>query len=184
MAKAIEGSLLSALRGQIGKQLVVRRTRHGAVVSAFPARSGAERTAAQKAHQERFRRAALYAKGAQARPEYIAAAKKRGSTPFNVATGDFLHPPEIKRIQLAKYRGTAGDVIEVVALDDVLVTAVTVTLATGGGELIEQGPATRSGTHQALWVYTATQDAPAGPVKVTVQASDLAGNVTSAEAER
>lgn len=153
------------------------------MVSTLPRRSRAERTAAQKAQQEKFRRAALYAKGAQGLPEYVAAAKKRGTTAFNIATGDFLRPPEIKRIQLAKYSGKAGDVIKVVALDDILVTAVAITVA-AGGVVIEQGQATRSSLHKALWVYTATQDAAPLPVKVTVTASDLAGNVTSGEAEK
>ena len=180
----VDNTVVSSLRGRIGKQLVVRQTRRGAVGPAMPTRSAAERTPAQIAQQERFRRAALYAKGAQGIPEYIAAAKKRGTSAFNIATGDFLHPPEIKRVELAKYGGRVGDVIEVVAIDDVMVKAVAVVITTGSGTLLEQGQATRSTVHKALWTYAATQSAGPGPVKVRVEASDLAGNLTAGEAEK
>ena len=71
-------------------------------------------TEAQAQQREKFRQAILYAKCAQATPEYKDAAKVRGQSAFNVPVADFLHPPEIQHIDL-------NEPTTITAVDDVTI---------------------------------------------------------------
>ena len=105
-------------------------------------------------------------------------AASRGVSSFNVAMGDFLHPPEIQGINVAGYTGGLGQPIVVTAVDDVKVAAVSVAVYTDAGVLVEKGAATQSATEPHLWSYHATTNAPSASLKVVADATDLAGQVT------
>lgn len=185
MAKVVNNLVMQGLAGMIGKQLVVRRIKSGTyVVSVAPTYpADREPTAGQKAYRERFRRAVAYAKQARNKPEYQRLAESRGVSSFNVATADYLHPPEIRGIDLGGYAGGQGQTITIDAFDDVKVASVEVRITTEDDAVVEAGSAARSDTHADQWVYTTTATATAAPVKVRVEATDLAGRVTVESAQ-
>ncbi len=89
---------------------------------------------------------------------------------YNIALGDWFHPPVIDRIQWH-----AGQVL-VGAYDDVRVARVTVAILDldEGGQHLEQGEAEL--TMGIWWEYQATHKG-----RIHVEARDLAGNVTQQE---
>jgi hypothetical protein len=180
MAKIVNNLVLHGISGMIGKQLVIRKLKGGEyVLSSAPAGTeGQEATPKQKQHQEHFRKAVLYAKAAKNKPEYLALAKARGVSSFNVATADFFHPPEILDIDVSAYTGAVGESITIKAVDDVKVTTVGVLIADDNNTLIEKGQASVSPQDPHVWVYTTTAVSPAPTVKVIIDVADLAGQIT------
>ena len=182
----VENNLfLYGLKGKIGGQIVIRQTKRGTVV-AVPPRSneGRELTPAETNQRERFRLGVMYGKGAKDRPEYKEAAVARKISGFNVATADFLHPPEIPEINLAQYSGRQGDRIFVRAFDDIEVERVGIMIVGQDNALIEQGQMGRDENDKTLWSYAATADAGVGHVQVIVDAADLASQVTTETAQK
>lgn len=184
MAKIKNNTVLDGVSGMIGDQIVIRQTEHGAVMAARPAPRHRDPTPAQKAQHDRFRAAVMYAKSAASRPEYQKRAAAHHTSAHNVATADFLHPPEVYEIDLERYHGKAGDVIEVRVFDDVEVQTVGILIATDDNVVVEKGVMKQVKNDPTKWVYTATQDAGAEHVKVIVDAADLAKQVGHGEAEK
>jgi hypothetical protein len=69
MARVKENVLVSGIRGQIGKQIVIRETNGQPIATNFPKRTRKKPTEAQKHHRWKFIRAAHLAKGAISDPE-------------------------------------------------------------------------------------------------------------------
>jgi hypothetical protein len=178
MAKIENNIFLYGVGGMIGHQLVVRQTGQGPVMAVAPRHRDKEPTAAQKAQHDKFRLALQYSKGAAGMPEYQQLAHSRHVSPQNVATADFLHPPEVHEIDLSHYTGKPGDVIEVRATDDVAVKTVGILIANEQNLVIEQGLMQRGTNDKTLWSYVATKDAGTQHVKVVVDAADLASQLT------
>ena len=123
-----------------------------------------------------------YAKEAENREEYVETARRRRSTPLEVATADFFHPPEICSIDVSRYHGHVGDVIEVTVVDNVSVASVGVLIVDEAGRLVEMGSATlRSGDY---WSYVATKNAKTKHVRVIVDAADLPGHLSEKRVEK
>src|SRR5262249_28217657 len=123
------------------------------------------------ANQEGFIRAVAYAKAVwnnqpDLKAKYKAAARQQGRQGFHLAKADFRLPPSIGDIDLAGYRGNAGDSIEVVATDDFEVKEVLLVLRRLSGELIEQGAAVPD---KGTWSYRTQTQVPAGET-ITVEA--------------
>lgn len=166
----------------LGKQVVIRKTKDGNyVMASAPHRTG-EMSEAQKAHQELFRQAIVYSKGNRSLPEYAEAASARGISTHNVAVADFLHPPEITKLDVSAYHGDVGQPIVITAIDDVKVKSVGVLIAAEDGTFIEKGAATVSATDATHWTYTTTAKAKTGAVKIVADAADLADHVAEATA--
>jgi hypothetical protein len=180
MAKVKNNLVLHGLSGMLGRQVVIRRAKNGQyVVSAAPRRRSSPLSEAQKAHIELFRRAIVYARGASAVPEYETAAAARGLTSRNVAIADFLHPPEIKALDLSGYHGDRGQPVVVIATDDVKVKSVRVRISAEDGTSIEQGAAIVSDSDATHWTYTTTKKTNATSLQISADASDLAEHVTT-----
>jgi hypothetical protein len=177
MAKIENNMFLYGVGGMIGNQMVIRQTELGAVMAVRPRSTHKAPTPAQEAQHEKFRLAVLYGKGAAGLPEYQKAAASRHISAFNVATADFLHPPEVHDIDLSHYTGKAGDAIEVRAFDDVQVKTVGILIATDQNVVVEQGLMTQVKCDPTKWTYTATKDAGVQHVKVIVDAADLASQI-------
>jgi hypothetical protein len=179
MAK-IEGNLIiHGLSGMLGKQVVVRRMKNGHyVLAARPAYRLRAATDAQKQQREKFRQAILYAKGAKGRAEYRDAAESRCVSAFNVAVADFLHPPEIRRLDISDYKGAIDETIRITAVDDVKVKTVGVMIVNDDGTLIEKGMAVSGNENPSEWLYTTKRAAGSSSVKIVVSVADLAGQVT------
>ena len=178
MAKVKSNLVIHGLSGMLGKQLVVRRTKNGQyIVSAAPNQPKQELTDAQKEHREKFRQAVLFAKGAQKSPEYQEAADARGVSAYNVAVADFLHPPEIQKIDLSLYQGKSDEKITITAVDDVKVKTVGVMIVNDDGTLVEKGTAVVGDANTNQWLYTTKNAAGSASVKIVVDVADLAGQV-------
>jgi hypothetical protein len=180
MALVKNNLILHGISGMLGDQVVIRQDQQGDyVLAARPAKKKNRKySLAQQDQQERFRKAALYGKATQGKPEYQALAKDRRLTAYTVATKDYLTPPDILDIDISGYTGGLGQPIVILAVDDVKVAAVKVLLAQDDSTLIEQGLALVDPADPHRFVYTATKTAPTPMVAISVDVIDLAGNAT------
>ncbi len=177
MAKVHGNIFMDRLSGSLGDQLVVKKGRGGrTIICAKPTFSeDREFSPAQLARQQAFREAASYAKTQKRNPIYIEQAQGTGKCSYNVAIGDYLHPPEILEVDLSGWvEGESGS-IRVRAQDDVKVEGVKVTMLDETGTLLEEGKAQEMG---ALWWEYTTEQAAVNTMRVTIAARDLPGHVT------
>ena len=186
MAKVDLNPIFDTVRGKVG-DLVLKRYGDG-VVMARAGESSQPKSAAQLAHQERFRAATEYGKGALMNPArralYAAAARQRGLPVFATMVADFFNSPSILMVDATEYTGQAGSRVTVLADDDFAVARVQVVIATapasGTPQIVEQGAAVETPVDSGRYYYTATQAAPANtPLRITVSVTDLPGNGTS-----
>ena len=89
---------------------------------------------------------------------------------YNVAMGDWFHPPVIHRL------GRYGAAVRIWATDDVQVTGVSVSVLDENGRVLKQGEAMQG---RGDW----RKDIPSSAGKVVVEAGDLPGNTVTAELE-
>jgi hypothetical protein len=174
MAKTQVNPILQGLSGSVGGQLMFRKLRDGrTIVCARPDFSRRKLSAGQKAHHERFKAAAAYAKAAaQTQPIYAQLAAGTMITPYNLALSDWFHPPVIHQVELRDVT------LRIWASDDVLVAHVTVIILDETGNVVQQGSAVQA--QQDWWDFTPTPPLRAG-YRLVVEAQDLAGNVTRME---
>jgi hypothetical protein len=177
MATAQLNSVFSDIRGTSGG-FVFRRTRSGTVLARRPESREREASAAQEAQRARFAAAADYARRVLADPwqrrlyKGIASAQNRRVD--KLVMSDFLTAPVIEEIDVSGYQGRAGDLLRVIATDDIEVVAVEVFIRTASGTAVENGAAAKV---HGLWCYTTTAIAPASdPLVVEVVARDRPGN--------
>jgi len=158
MAKVRKNMAMQGLTGMLGDQFLVRTDKAGrTIVSSRPTfKDNRAFSAVQVTHQESFRDATTYAKGAKGLEVY---AKKAAGTPlnsYNVAVGDWFNPPEVKEVDMSAWDGTAGKTIRILAVDDVQVSQVEVSILDARGDVLEHGPAAPA--EGAWWTYTTTAD--------------------------
>lgn len=174
MAKTRTNALLEGFTGSIG-ELVAKRSRSGRLyLSRKPSYPGGRQfTAAQLAHQARFKAAAAYARqAARTEPAYAALAKKTGQPAYNVALSDYLHPPTIAAVE------RMGDTLRIHATDEVAVVRVTVTALGADGRVLAEGAATPAEI-DGWWRF----DLAAGAARARVTALDRPGNEAVKEVE-
>lgn len=181
MAKVRLNPVVQQVRGRVG-DLVFRRHRNQTVVGQKADLAGREPTPSQAAQRERFRTAVRYGQTVLADPAkkdlYQAEAQSRKLGILALCVADFLNPPQIDQIDLSAYTGQAGQVIRVIATDDVEVVGVQVRITDANGALVEEGQAVSQGG--GSWIYTTTAQAPAGQaINVTATATDRPGNQTA-----
>ena len=169
--KSVSGMMDDVVYRQMGGQVIMQ----GA-----PRRRKDAKTAAQLQQRERFAAAVRYAQTVLEDPWqreiYAELAKERGRRADKLLTSDFLTPPGVRRIDLTTYRAQPGDVIRIIAVDDIEVVSVAVALRTAAGVLVEQGAARKV---HGVWLYAATAAAPAGErITCSVTAQDRPGNTT------
>lgn len=161
------GSLSGKLDGWVYRQVKGKTVVAGAPNPEVPA----EPSQAQLAQRKRFTAAQAYMKQVLADPcqreAYEAMARALGRRADKLVAGDFLNPPVVDRIDLSGYHGQPGDLIRVLATDDVEVVSVEVVLKTAAGAVLERGPATKL---HGVWRYAATLPAPAGQ-RITIHAT-------------
>ncbi|GJH41199.1 hypothetical protein RCZ04_17490 [Capnocytophaga sp. HP1101] len=184
MAKSKDNVVIKGLSGMLARQLVFRQRAGQTIVGKAPVRSQ-KATEAQKAHQQRFARAAFYAKNAlqnsALKQSYTQEAKKHaGTTPYNMAIADYLKAPVIESVDTSAYSGAStGEKIVVQVSDTFKVTAVKVKITDHDATLVEEGNAT---FEEGNWVYTTTvANASLTGDKVIVTATDRPANVTTKE---
>ncbi len=178
MTKMLKNVVVNGASGTLGRQIVFRSGKAGRVIMSNMPRFSADRvfSPAQLEQQERFRRAAAYGKVAKALPVYVEKARGLLTSSYNVALADWFHAPEIEEVDLSAWTGEARQVIRVLALDDVEVVSVNVTIMDETDTVLEQGSATKDAMD--WWTYSTSVPAPGNPkVRVTVQ--DLPGHSTT-----
>ena len=177
MANVDVNAITQHFRGKVG-DLVFKRLNGRLIAGLRPRERRQAPTPAQEQQQLEFAKAISYAKAMLADPGtrsvYTSAGVVKRQGAFPTAVGDYLKPPTVQDIDVSGYRGRAGDLIVVRAVDDVEVVGVTVTLRDGLGAVIEQGAATYVYNQ---WLYTAATTLAAGAaVSIEVTARDRPGN--------
>jgi len=172
MARIKTNVIVEGLSGKLGNQLVFRHLRDGqTIVCVKPDFSRRVLSKDQKAHHERFRAAAAYAREASLRqPIYAKLAAGTIKNAYNLALGDWFHPPVIRSIERKDGK------ILVQASDDVCVASLRVLIVDEAGRVLEQGDAVQLVSD--WWEYQPTAEG-----MVIAEARDLAGNVTRNEME-
>ena len=175
MAKVRNNVMVRGLSGSFGDQMVIKTDKGGrTIVSNKPGFNENRRFSdVQLSHQESFRRASAYAKDAKGREEYAALAQGTPKSGYNVAMADWFNAPEILELDVTGYHGQPGNIIRVMARDDVKVTGVSVVITDNQGVVQEQGQATQ--VDGEWWNYMATTTAPDGP-RVVATAHDMPGH--------
>ena len=111
---------------------------------------------------------------------HILAAESRGFSASNVAVADFLHPPEIQKIDLSGYKGAIDETIAITAVDDVKVKTVGVMIVNDDGTLVQKGTAGVAAENSNQWLYKTKCAAGSSSLKIVVDVEDLAGRVAEA----
>ena len=173
------------LRGKFGETHAYKRIRGKMNMVALPG-SPDVLNASQKARQERFIRAANYARAQMTDPqmkaEYATGVTRKKSTAFVVALTDSLNAPEVTEIKTSDYLGKVGDEIRVVATDDFRVVRLRVIIKSADGTELERGEAVQDVKNSDTWHYSATVANPsvAGTI-VSATAFDIPDNETTLE---
>ena len=92
MAKTINNLLLRQVRGQIGKQFVVKQYGKKTVITAYPDMSNVKPSKAQRANRKLFAKAVAYAQGILHDPvkkKAYAAKLKKGASVYHAAIKEF-----------------------------------------------------------------------------------------------
>jgi hypothetical protein len=181
MTRVILNGNVKGFRGKTGN-LIFRQLPDGTTVmsqgqpkknSRQKKRAREKRSAAQKEHNSRFRKAVFYARAAaKSEPLYAElAAVTPMWTAYNHALHDWFHAPEIGCISRQAGARSAWQIL-VEASDDVRVTKVRVTVLDAESRVLETGEAVRD---EGDWWEFASR---AEGKTVIAEAWDLPGNVT------
>ena len=176
MTRVILNGNVKGFRGKTGN-LIFRQLPDGTTVmsqgqpkkdSRQKKRAREKRSAAQKEHNSRFRKAVFYARAAaKSEPLYAElAAVTPMWTAYNHALHDWFHAPQIGC--LAQEPGY----ILVEATDDVRVTKVQVSVLDGESRVLETGEAVRE--EDDWWEFASQTEGKT----IVAEAWDLPGNVT------
>ncbi len=176
MTKVLFHGSIQGFRGRIGNMIFRQLPDGTTVVTEAPPKKNSRqkkraklrRSAAQKAHNDRFQEASAYARRAsKTQPIYAELADAAlMKTAYNFALSDWFHAPKIHRIERQDGR------IRVEASDNVLVAGVRVRLLDGEGRVLEAGEAVRVGEN--CWEYAFQAEGKT----VIAEARDLPGNMT------
>ena len=179
MAKIQNNIFLRGLTGSLGDQFVIRRDRAGRTIIANKPvfDENREFTESQKSHHNAFRQATTYARFAREQEVYVLKAAGTPQTPYNVAVADWFHAPQVLEIDTSGFTGKKGQVIRIRAVDDVMVTHVSVVIHGDNNAALEEGEALPSQQDKTLWIYTAKSDTPTASIaRVSATAEDLPGH--------
>jgi hypothetical protein len=169
------------LSGTLGKELVFRDWDGKTVVAKAPKKRKGDPTSQQAETQEKFLIASRYARSVIKRENkdlanaYAAVLRPRQNV-YSRALEDFMSPPVVKSINTRTYKGAAGDLIVINALDDFRVASVRVEIYAANGTLLEEGNAEPS-PDDIYWTYKATQaNSPLAGSKIIAIATDVPRN--------
>ena len=176
MAKIEENSLIAAVTGMIGKQVVVKRRKGKPYLSGAPSTNPRRKpTPNQAVSDRRFEECVEYANMAKVYPEKIefyTSTPGPGETIYHKAFTDAYKAPKVTAILAKGYQGREGDIIYINAHDNFKVVAVRVSIYNKEKELIEEGSAVPQ--EGDVWIYTATQNIKGE--MIAVSAFDFPGN--------
>ena len=184
MATTKNNVIVKGASGKFGRQIVFSQRAGKTIMSKPPLRT-APPTPKQIQQQEKFARAAAYAKNALLDPTlkeaYTTEAKKRQDvSPYNMAMTDYLRPPVITHVDHSAYTGNASDEKIIIEVADAFkVVSVKVKITAANNSTLEEGNATLV---KGKWEYTTTaNNATLTGTKITLTATDRPGNNTTKE---
>ena len=182
MGKSDDNVLTHGLRGKVGDLLVFRIVDGKTIVAKKPSTVNRTSSPKQLEVQDHFQEAVIYGKTVMVTPELKAmyeTSVPEGKSVYQVALADFLNAPKIKTIDVSKYTGEVGSIINIRVTDDFMVKNVDVAINNSDGSVVEQGQAVRA-ANGVDWIYTATirNESVAGD-KIIIHASDLPGNISN-----
>ncbi|MEO6005184.1 MAG: hypothetical protein ABIZ04_01925 [Opitutus sp.] len=183
MAKVKLNPALASIGGEIDGW--VYRQQFGQTIIAAKPRVRADSSPAQRERQEKFARASEYARDVLRDPlqrkSYQALATQRAKPVNALLIKNWLTPPTIVEIDLADFHRAAGDVIRVLAHDDIEVVAVDVAVETAAKLPLLSGAAR---SVHGVWRYELQQPLGAGPqMIIRVTASNRAGRAATRSVE-
>ncbi len=156
-------SAIKEMRGSLGDMVFIPRG-DGEAIARRKGRPPEVFSDKQKAHQSLFCDAAAYARLVQKDPAlsepYLAGAKARGLSPYQMALGDFMKSPEIEGIDLSGFTGKAGGAVLVSAAEWKVVD-VQIRILSLEGAVQEEGAAALD-PDSGKWRYQARTNVPAG----------------------
>ncbi|MHC1768923.1 MAG: hypothetical protein AB9869_32345 [Verrucomicrobiia bacterium] len=171
-------SAIKEMRGSLGDMVFIPRG-NGEAIARRKGRPPEVFSDKQKAHQTRFSDAAAYARSVQKDPAlsepYLASARAKGLSPYQMALGDFMKAPEVEGIDLSGFTGKAGGVV-LTSATEWKVVEVQVRILTLEGAVQEEGAAALD-ADSGKWLYTARTSVPSGQtVIVEATVKDRPGN--------
>ena len=174
------------LSGLLGESVSVRKVRGRVVITNHRPRPNTEVSPARAAVLAKFREAAQYAKQQISLPAsrelYQKGITSSLRSAYGVAMGDYLAEPKVHFIETIGYRGNVGDMIDVKATDDFMVTGVKVVITASDGTVIEEGEAGPDQLKINIWSYQTTVANPSLPgTTIKAIAFDRPGNKASLE---
>jgi len=94
---------------------------------------------------------------------------------YALAVNDFLHPPQIRSVNLEQYTGRAGAPITMHVVDDFKVAGVRIVLLDSHGQPMEEGEAREQS--RFTWCYTTRQSwSSLERLSLVITAYDIPGN--------
>ena len=182
MAKSKNNVITYGLSGKIGDLLVFRQKNGQTIVANKSRERSVPLSEKQAAIVALFKKAAVYAKGivsnALRQAPYLLR-KKKGQSLYVQAVTDYLTSPVLADADISGYQGNPGDIVSVSALDDLMVTAVKVSMRDAADVFIEGGDAIQDPDNDVQWNYSIQQENPSiAGTKISFTAYDLPGNST------
>jgi hypothetical protein len=121
-----------------------------------------EKSEAEMARDQKWAEARGYAQSVmESNPElwefYQQVGKERKTSPFALAVGDYLKPPSFRSLDLRYYHGQVGDPIQILAVDNLGLASVEVSIERQDGGSVEKGMAVELAARTGFWAFKATQ---------------------------
>jgi len=168
MATIQNDLVVKGLSGKVGKQLAVHRRRDGqyGIYAAGLVNHQTTHVETEEAQNSRLYEALFYAQPPTAR-------ESSSQTDASVTVADVIHPPEIHRIDISRYTGMAGELIDITAGDDVNVSSIGVLIVSDDGILVEKGSAVLCDRNPYSWKYVTKTNSGSRSVKIIVDVADV-----------
>jgi len=180
MSKTNQNPLTKYYSGKFGNDFVLRNNKGKSTLAKLPKPIAVAPTVAQKNVTSKFRLAVNYGKRCIADPELTAfylSKPEKGTSVYRLAMMDYLKVPVIENFKTDGYKGEAGNIIIVIAIDNFAVAKVDLSIKTADGNLIEEGPCVADAI-DTVWTYSATVSVPVTTgIIITAKAYDKAGNI-------
>ena len=165
--------------GIFGNKVFLKSCRGKTVITIPPAKPKNTPSIAQLKARQNFHLASVYARNVLKNPDMLTAYSARAHdrlSAYTVAFTDFLLPPRVIEIDLQGYKGNAGEIIHVTALDNFGVKEVNVQLLDSDGKEVESGPCVLNAITGSYDYTTAQNAVTIHGLRVIARATDHPGH--------
>jgi hypothetical protein len=171
---------IAGISGAMGEMVFADRKKDGTTVAYM--KKDYPRSEAQIAQTKVLAAGPRYAKRAMASPSrrelYETIAQIKDKPAFTLAVMDYFSVPTFEPLDLTEYKGQAGDIILIEAVDDIGLASVGVELIGSNEVLVEQGNAVETSLCSGDWIYTTSTSVAAGAeISIRITGIDYTGKV-------